>query len=106
VPPIPDTTAKKRVHDADLAWDLIEQCRSRLDVKELNKTFVTVGTGDYERVIETMMNLAVHKGSPVSEELTSELARWVEKFHDHEHYGYRLRLLNQIVEMSQSRSRR
>jgi hypothetical protein len=106
VPPMPETTAKKPVHDADLAWDLIEQCRSRLDVKELNKTFVTVGTGDYERVIETMMNVAVHKGSPVSGELTSQLARWVEKFHDNEHYGYRLRLLNQVVEMSQSGQRR
>ena len=102
----PRTTITRTSHDADLAWELIEQCRACLDVNELNHTFVTVGTGDYDGVIENLMNAAVHKGFPVSSELASQLARWVQKFHGHEHYSRRLRLVNQVIEMSQSTPRR
>jgi len=88
------------VHEADLAWKLIEDSRSRLDVAALNKTFVTVGTGDYEGVIDILMNVAASSGGPVSDELMSQLAVWVEGFRGHERYANRLSLLDQITTRS------
>jgi hypothetical protein len=91
--------------EADLAWELLEQHRSRLTIAELNTTFVKLGVGECGEAIELVLKAVAREGDVVSRELVERLTTWVDGYGGHPH-GRRLRGLVSLVDGDASPSRR
>ena len=76
-----------------LAWDLVEQIRSHLDVLQLNTVFVKLGVGDYELVIRLVLRCLPRIGASLTPELLSRSRVWIDGYRDHTDYPWLLELL-------------
>jgi hypothetical protein len=77
----------------ELAWDLVEQIRSHLDVVQLNTVFVKLGVGDYEFVIRLVLRWLPRIGASMTPELLSRSRVWIGGYRDHTDYPWLLELL-------------
>ena len=77
----------------ELAWDLVEQIRSHLDVLQLNTVFVKLGVGDYELVIRLVLRWLPRIGASLTPELLSRSRVWIDGYRDHTDYRWLLELL-------------
>jgi len=77
----------------ELAWDLVEQVRSRLDVVQLNTVFVKLGIGDHEFVIRLVLRWSPRIGASLTPELLSRSRVWIDGYRDHTDYPRLLELL-------------
>jgi hypothetical protein len=88
-------------HIRDLAWDLVEATRPRLDARldtpRLNTLFVTLGVGDYESAIDTVLVECSGARIPVAPELAQRLGRWVELFGERDESGRRQEMLKSML---------
>jgi hypothetical protein len=89
--------------EADLAWELLEQHRSSLTVAELNSSFVKLGVGECEGVIELVLKAVARERDVVSQELVDRLTTWVDGYGGHPHQR-RLRGLVALVDGNASPS--
>ncbi|WP_020102746.1 hypothetical protein [Mycobacterium sp. 360MFTsu5.1] len=65
-------------HIHDLAWDFVDAARARpdtqLDAAGMNALFLTLGIGDYEAAIDTVLVACADAPVAVSPELADRLA--------------------------------
>jgi hypothetical protein len=85
--------APKRHTASELAWDLVEQIRSHLDVAQLNAVFVKLGVGDYEFVIRLVLRWLPRIGVSLTPDLLSRSRAWIDGYRDHTDYPRLLELL-------------
>jgi hypothetical protein len=78
----------------ELAWDLVEQIRSHLDVVQLNTIFVKLGVGDHEFVIRLVLRWLPRIRASLTPELLSRSRVWIDGYRDHTDYP---RLLEQLA---------
>jgi hypothetical protein len=60
-----------------LAWDLVEHVRSKMDVTQLNTAFVKLGVGDYDFVITLVLRILPQIGATLTPDLVSCSQAWV-----------------------------
>jgi len=77
----------------ELAWDLVEQIRSHLDVLQLNTVFVKLGVGDYELVIRLVLRWLPRIRASLTPELLSRSRAWIDGYRYHTDYPWLLELL-------------
>jgi hypothetical protein len=82
-----------RIHEGDLAWDIVERHRSSLDIGELNKVFLKLGTGDYAPVIDMLLTAIVRNHDSLSPDLIPRIDLWVDVYDGHEQQYKRRYLL-------------
>jgi len=89
-------TADRQVwaSEQDLAWDLVEHCRSILSIAELNTVFIRLGCGQYIAVIDTALTAVARAETTMTPELTIRLMRWVVAYEGHS----RQRRLRDLIE--------
>ena len=88
-------------HIHDLAWDFVDAARARLDSQldaaGMNALFLTLGIGEYEAAIDTVLVACADEPVAVSPELANRLRRWMTIFGEPEEAGRRLKILRSIL---------
>lgn len=74
----------KHVQEADLAWSLIDVAKPKLDGRERNHVFVSVGAGDSFTAIRILIKLIADKQIPLPTWLVQLCARWLDAYVLHE----------------------
>jgi hypothetical protein len=64
---------------AELAWALVEHCRSRIPRVELSMAFVNLGAGEYDEAITVALNAAQRSQLTVPEDLHGHLTAWLKQ---------------------------
>jgi hypothetical protein len=88
-------------HVRDLAWDFVDATRirlnARLDAAQLNTLFVSLGVGDYETAIDTVLSECAGAGIGIDPMLVKRLGRWVEIFGDRDDRARRHSMLKSML---------
>ena len=67
---------------SDVAWDLVEHCRTALGEAELNAAFVRLGVGEYSEAMVTALKAVVERGGPaLPADLLARLTRVAQTYH-------------------------
>ncbi len=67
---------------SDIAWDLVEHCRTVLDPAELNTAFTYLGVGDYsDAMVVALRSLGRQAGPPLPAELVDRLVHVQQTYH-------------------------
>jgi hypothetical protein len=89
-------------NEGDLAWDLVEQARSRLTVAELNTVFVRLGVADYWTAIEIVLRAVGRTGEGLAPELVTRVAAWLEVYDGHPDQPRLWNLLARCIDPAES----
>lgn len=84
----------QHVQEVNLAWSLIEAAKPRLDARECNHVFVSVGAGDSFTAIRILVKLIAVKGIRLKPQLAQLCITWLEAYASHEDHE----LLHLLIE--------
>jgi hypothetical protein len=76
-----------------LAWDLVDHVRSKMDVPQLNTAFLKLGVGDYDFVITLVLRILPQIGATLTPDLVSCSQAWVDGYRGSRDYPKLLRLV-------------
>ncbi|RUP29123.1 MAG: hypothetical protein EKK51_21365 [Mycolicibacterium sp.] len=62
--------------ECDVAWELVECVRARLTIAELNNTYVNLGIGEFDAVIQAAMTVVERERLSVPDSLADMLHDW------------------------------
>jgi hypothetical protein len=62
--------------ECDVAWELVECVRAHLTIAELNNTYVSLGVGEFDSVIQALMTVVERERLSVPEALADTLHTW------------------------------
>jgi hypothetical protein len=79
-------------HESNLAWDLVEQHRDGLTVRQRNEIFLKLGCRDFVAVISEVLESIGRTGHVVDGRLAERLLAWLPHYREHA-TGARLRIL-------------
>jgi hypothetical protein len=68
------------MHEANLAWDLVEAHRATMSVRELNVVFVKLGCRDFGQVIELVLDSVIRCEQSISLTSAERLSKWLSGF--------------------------
>lgn len=63
-----------------LAWDVVDAARGNFTASELTMVFVSLGVGEYESVIETVLERLARDRHRLPGHLTGPLKTWVDMY--------------------------
>jgi hypothetical protein len=73
--------------DSNLAWELVEYCRSSMRAPERNRVFVALGAGDYHSAILNTITAADRHQLNVPDGLKTRLSAWIDTVPNAAHRG-------------------
>lgn len=76
--------AMQQIHEANLAWALIDATKPYLSIRERNFAFVTTGAGDTFAAIDGLLRLTAAKRIPLRPQLAQLCDRWLDSYAFHE----------------------
>jgi hypothetical protein len=72
--------AMQQIHEAKLAWALIDATKPYLSIRERNFAFVTTGGGDTFAAIDGLLRLIAAKRIPLQPQLAQLCDRWFDSY--------------------------
>jgi hypothetical protein len=78
---------EERPHEANLAWELVEQTRDVLNVEERHIVFVHLGVGDYPPVFRCVLNAVAREGGTLSAQTVERLKAWADAYDRHREFA-------------------
>jgi hypothetical protein len=85
-----------------LAWELVEHVRSKLDASQLNTAFLKLGVGDYDFVITLVLRILPQIGATLTPDLVCASQAWVDGYRSSLDYP---KLLSLVPSMPRDRTR-
>lgn len=76
-----------------VAWDLVEEHRTVLSAPRRKRLFVKLGCGEFDAVIQDMLEAVVRSGESLSEELWFRVSAWASGYEGHAQENYRQELI-------------
>ena len=77
----------ERVHEGDLAWELVEQTRDVLSDDERHIAFVHLGVGDYPPVFRCVLNAVARERMPLPAQTVASLKSWADTYDRHREFA-------------------
>lgn len=67
-------------HEADIAWDLVEEHRDSLTDAERSSAYVHLGVDDYPPVVATILTAVARAGDTLPSATVGRLRSWIELY--------------------------
>lgn len=77
----------ERLHEGNLAWQLVEQTRDILNDDERHIAFVHLGVGDYPPVFRCVLNAVARERVRLPAETVESLKDWADTYDRHREFA-------------------